>query len=178
MRIRIGMSLGLGIVTLALALMGTGCAHRSAESPRPVPGANDPSMPRGGTSGSGAPMPPAGASAGTVSEAVSFVPAFFTYDSHALDDQARVALDTDAALLRARPELRITIEGHCDERGPAEYNLSLGERRALAARDYLVGAGVPASRIRTITYGKERPFDDGHGESAWANNRRAHCVAD
>jgi peptidoglycan-associated lipoprotein len=68
------------------------------------------------------------------------------------------------------------IEGHCDERGTAEYNLALGEKRALAARTYLLSLGVPADRLRTVSYGKEFPFDPGHDESAWKNNRRAHFV--
>jgi len=70
----------------------------------------------------------------------------------------------------------ITIEGHCDERGTVEYNLALGEKRSGAARDYLVNAGVEASRIQTVSYGKERPFAEGHDETAWAQNRRAHFV--
>jgi peptidoglycan-associated lipoprotein len=70
----------------------------------------------------------------------------------------------------------ITIEGHCDERGTKAYNLALGEKRANAAKDYLVAMGVNASRISTVSYGKERPFDSGHSEAAWAKNRRAHFV--
>jgi peptidoglycan-associated lipoprotein len=71
---------------------------------------------------------------------------------------------------------QITIEGHCDERGTAEYNLALGERRAVAARNYLVSLGLTADRIKTVSYGKEFPFDPAHTESAWAKNRRAHFV--
>jgi peptidoglycan-associated lipoprotein len=70
----------------------------------------------------------------------------------------------------------VTIEGHCDERGTAEYNLALGERRAGAALAYLVSLGIPASRLKTVSYGKEFPFDPGHDDSAWAKNRRAHFV--
>ncbi len=70
----------------------------------------------------------------------------------------------------------MTIEGHCDERGTAEYNLALGERRAVAARAYLVSLGIAADRLRTVSYGKEFPFDPGHDERAWAKNRRAHFV--
>jgi peptidoglycan-associated lipoprotein len=70
----------------------------------------------------------------------------------------------------------ITIEGHADERGTAEYNLALGERRALSARNYLVSLGIPADRLRTVSYGKEFPFDPGHNKEAWAKNRRAHFV--
>jgi len=70
----------------------------------------------------------------------------------------------------------ITIEGHCDERGTAEYNLALGERRAVAARTYLVSLGIAADRLRTVSYGKEFPFDPGHGDEAWGKNRRDHFV--
>ena len=79
-------------------------------------------------------------------------------------------------MLRRYPTWVITIEGHCDERGTAEYNLALGERRALSAREYLVSRGLDASRMRTVSYGKEFPFDPGHDEQAWARNRRAHFV--
>ena len=102
------------------------------------------------------------------------VPAFFDHDSLALRADVRSALDRAARLLRDHADLQITLEGHCDERGTVEYNQALGEERANAARDYLVAAGVAASRIRTGSYGKERPFEDGHDEAAWAKNRRAH----
>ena len=72
--------------------------------------------------------------------------------------------------------LTVIVEGHCDERGTAEYNLALGERRAVAARAYLVSLGIAAERLRTVSYGKEFPFDPGHDEAAWAKNRRAHFV--
>ncbi len=80
------------------------------------------------------------------------------------------------AILKENPNLKLTIEGHCDERGTAEYNLALGERRAKAGKDYLVAAGIPADRITTISYGKERPFVLGHDENAWKWNRRDHMV--
>ena len=85
-------------------------------------------------------------------------------------------LEANAEVLQRYPSWVITIEGHCDERGTAEYNLGLGERRALAAQQYLVGFGVDAERVRTVSYGKEFPFDPGHDEDAWAANRRAHFV--
>lgn len=78
--------------------------------------------------------------------------------------------------MKANPTLKVLIEGHCDERGTAEYNLGLGERRATAVRDYLVAAGIPAEQIATISYGKERPFVLGHDETAWQWNRRGHVV--
>ena len=89
---------------------------------------------------------------------------------------ARQTLDENAALLKRYPSWTVTIEGHCDERGTAEYNLALGERRAVAARAYLVSLGISADRLRTVSYGKEFPFDPGHDEAAFAKNRRAHFV--
>jgi len=105
-----------------------------------------------------------------------FQPALFDYDSAELTPAAQKALDADAAILKKYPTWGVTIEGHSDERGTAEYNLALGERRAVAARTYLVSLGVPATRLRTVSYGKEFPFDAGHNEGAWSKNRRAHFV--
>jgi peptidoglycan-associated lipoprotein len=102
--------------------------------------------------------------------------AFFDYDTAELSAEARAALDANAATLKKYASWAVTIEGHCDERGTAEYNLSLGERRAVAAQSYLVSLGIPANRLRTVSYGKEFPFDPGHDEAAWAKNRRAHFV--
>ena len=93
-----------------------------------------------------------------------------------LSAEARAALDANAAVLKKYPSWTVTIEGHCDERGTAEYNLALGERRAVAAQSYLVALGIPASRIKTVSYGKEFPFDPGHDEAAYAKNRRAQFV--
>jgi len=104
------------------------------------------------------------------------LPAFFDLDSYTLRDDARGALDRDAKMLRDNPTVNVTIEGHCDERGTSEYNQALGERRAQAARDYLVAAGINGSRLNIISYGKERPFSNGHDEGAWQQNRRAHLV--
>ncbi len=103
-------------------------------------------------------------------------PVFFAFDSQEIDEEMRATLDTNADVLRRYPNWIVTIEGHCDERGTAEYNLALGERRALAARSYLVQVGVSGDRLRTVSYGKEFPFDPGHDETAWAKNRRAHFV--
>ncbi|MFN7914352.1 MAG: peptidoglycan-associated lipoprotein Pal [Vicinamibacterales bacterium] len=103
-------------------------------------------------------------------------PAFFELDSSELSADAQKSLNDNAALLKQNATWAVTIEGHCDERGTAEYNLALGERRALAARAYLVSLGIPADRLRTVSYGKEFPFDPGHDESAYSKNRRAHFV--
>ena len=103
-------------------------------------------------------------------------PALFAYDSDELDEVARQVISKNAEVLKKYPTWIITVEGHCDERGTAEYNLALGDRRALAAKNYLVSLGIPADRVRTVSYGSEFPFDPGHEEKAWVQNRRAHFM--
>jgi peptidoglycan-associated lipoprotein len=103
-------------------------------------------------------------------------PVFFEYDSSELTPAGKAALDEDATILRKNSTWVITIEGHADERGTAEYNLALGERRSVTARAYLVSLGITADRLRTVSYGKEFPFDPGHDEAAYTKNRRAHFV--
>ena len=100
----------------------------------------------------------------------------FDFDSAQLTDYAQRVLDRQAAFMKARPETRVIIGGHADERGTREYNLALGERRASSARDYLVAKGVNAARIRIISYGKERPATVGSTEAAWRLNRRSETV--
>jgi len=99
---------------------------------------------------------------------------FFEYEKAAIDASQRIALDDNVRWLKANGNARILVEGHCDERGSAEYNLGLGDRRAKAVRDYLLTSGIAANRIGTISYGKERPFVFGHDENAWKQNRRVH----
>ena len=101
-------------------------------------------------------------------------PVFFQLDSDQLDELARQTLTEDAEVLKKYANWVITIEGHCDERGTAEYNLALGDRRALAARGFLISLGINADRLRTVSYGKEFPFDPAQSEAAFAKNRRAH----
>jgi peptidoglycan-associated lipoprotein len=103
-------------------------------------------------------------------------PVFFELDSVEVNDAGRTALQANAAVLKKYSTWAVTIEGHCDERGTKEYNLALGERRAVAARAYLVSLGLDANRLRTVSYGSEFPFDPGHDEPAWHKNRRAHFV--
>jgi len=103
-------------------------------------------------------------------------PAYFSLDSSGLDASAQRVVEANAEVLRRYPNWIVTIEGHCDERGTPEYNLALGERRALATRQYLVELGLDPTRVRTVSYGKEFPFDPGHDDRAWAENRRAHFV--
>ena len=103
-------------------------------------------------------------------------PVFYGLDQADVDGAGQQALQSNADVLKKYGTWQITIEGHCDERGTAEYNLALGERRAVAARTYLVSLGISADRIKTVSYGKEFPFDPAHNEAAWAKNRRAHFV--
>jgi peptidoglycan-associated lipoprotein len=105
-----------------------------------------------------------------------FRPVFFPLDASDLDDTARAVAQSNADLMKKYATWVVTVEGHCDERGTAEYNLALGERRAVAVKTYLVSLGIPPDRVRTVSYGKEFPFDPGHNEEAWAKNRRAHFV--
>ena len=170
------LALALG---LALLLTGVGCAKKAVqappapppappvETPAPTPPPPPPPPPT---------PPPAPAPAAPAITASDFKPALFDYDAFTLRDDARAALDQDSKLLRENASLQITIEGHCDERGTVEYNQALGEKRAQAARDYLTGAGIDASRIQIVSYGKERPFETGHDEASWGKNRRAHFV--
>lgn len=99
-------------------------------------------------------------------------PIYFDYDKSTLKPAAKAQLETSADWLKLNPKVNCRIEGHCDERGTNEYNLSLGERRALAARRYLMSLGISQDRLFTISYGEERPAVDGHDESAWKDNRR------
>ena len=105
-----------------------------------------------------------------------FQAVFFGFDSAEVDQAGQAVLSANAEIMKRYGSWVITVEGHCDERGTAEYNLALGERRALAARNYLVSLGIPSERLRTVSYGKEFPFDPGTTEEAWARNRRAHFV--
>ncbi|HVP79117.1 MAG TPA: peptidoglycan-associated lipoprotein Pal [Thermodesulfobacteriota bacterium] len=101
---------------------------------------------------------------------------YFEFDKYEIRREDEAILKENAAFLKNNPKMKVQIEGHCDERGTVEYNLALGERRANNTKKYLVFLGIPADRISTISYGKERPLDKGHDEGAWAKNRRAHVV--
>ncbi|MDA8723632.1 peptidoglycan-associated lipoprotein Pal [Alphaproteobacteria bacterium] len=101
---------------------------------------------------------------------------YFGFDSSELSGEAQATLDRQAAFLNVNPTMVVIIEGHADERGTREYNLALGDRRAVAVRDYLLAKGLNAARVRTVSYGKERPAVSGSNEEAWAKNRRAATV--
>jgi peptidoglycan-associated lipoprotein len=103
-------------------------------------------------------------------------PVFYSYDSADVAAEMQATLQKNAEILRQYPSWVVTIEGHCDERGTTEYNLTLGDRRAQAARAYLISLGIPAERLKTVSYGNEFPFDPAKTEEAYAKNRRAHFV--
>lgn len=105
-------------------------------------------------------------------EESQFQTVYFDFDKYNLRIDAKAGLDHNYELLKKFPDAIVKIEGHCDERGTVEYNLSLGEKRAKAAQDYLIGLGIAPNRISIISYGKERPVEPGHNEKAWAKNRR------
>lgn len=125
-----------------------------------------------------APVEPVGAVPGSQQDLVVNVGdrVFFGYDKFDISADAKTTLEKQANWLKQYANVKIIIEGHCDERGTREYNLALGEKRAMAAKNYLIALGIDASRIQTISYGKERPAVAGSDEAAWAQNRRAVSV--
>jgi peptidoglycan-associated lipoprotein len=126
------------------------------------------------------PPPPTASSTGNESDAALFSQnvkdVFYAYDSYEISQQGEATIQVDARFLQQHPSMGFLIEGHCDERGSIEYNLALGENRAQAAKQALVQAGVSATRMRTISYGKEKPFCTESTEACWQQNRRAHFV--
>jgi peptidoglycan-associated lipoprotein len=102
--------------------------------------------------------------------------AYFDLDKSDLRDDARTVLTKDAEFLRSYPQVHVSLEGHCDERGSTEYNLGLGQRRAEASKNFLISLGISADRMETTSWGKERPFCTEHSEECWQQNRRAHFV--
>jgi len=183
------------VIAILIAAVSVGaCGKKKPPVARPLPPPPAPTTPS--TTATRPPAPPepvpetsaippeptikddplAGGDLDTINKNSPFQPVFFGLDSYEVDGGGQQALNTNAGILKKYPTWIITIEGHCDERGTAEYNLALGEKRALAAKTYLVSLGVPADRVRTVSYGKEFPFDPGHDEGAWSKNRRAHFV--
>jgi peptidoglycan-associated lipoprotein len=167
------------IATLALAafliviLAALGCSSsKKVSTATPPPPVSD--QPVEDTT---PPPPPPSSSQEPREGTTSLQDAFFDFDDASLRSDAKTTLENNARYLESNGSTKAVVEGHCDERGSVEYNLALGERRARAAKEFLVSYGVAAARLTTISYGKERPFDAGHDESAWAKNRRAHFVA-
>jgi peptidoglycan-associated lipoprotein len=178
-----------GCVTLCLVIAaGTACGKKAPDPPPPPP----PAPPTAPANPPAPPPPPAPAPTPAPSAALSedevfsrktleqlnaerpLGDVFFDLDEATLRDDARAALQKNADYLKRWASTRILVEGHCDERGSAEYNLGLGERRATAVREYLVSLGVPAPRIDVVSKGKESPFCTESNESCWQQNRRGH----
>ncbi len=104
-------------------------------------------------------------------------PVFFDYNRYDIREDMIPALQNNARVMKQNPAVSVLVEGHCDERGTDEYNLALGERRAGAAKDFMISLGIPENRLSTLSYGESRPFAPGHDEDSWSQNRRAHFVA-
>ena len=169
------MNIRLTAALLATASIGlAACSKKAPEELPPPPAPVTTAAPEP------APATPTGPSVGSQAHFENAVNGqnviFFDTDRYNIDSADAAALQTQAQYLARYPQVNITIEGHCDERGTREYNLALGERRANAAKNYLVGLGVDAGRIRTVSYGKERPVALGSDEGSWAQNRRAVSV--
>ena len=162
-------------LALVAALIATGACSKKRPEELPPPPSETPVATGpvdSGTTGTG--VTPG--SAEDFRQSVTSDTVNFALDSYDIDPQARAILDSQATWLQRYPNVRVTIEGHCDERGTREYNLALGDRRANAAKNYLASRGVPASRINVISYGKERPLALGSDDESYAQNRRAVTV--
>jgi len=166
----------LTTVTLIAALAVTaGCSKKPPkELPPPPPSSSQDDMGPPPSSSVGSAIVPG--SAADFLDKVGSDKVYFATDSYELDGPSQATLDKQAAWLNQYPAVKVTIEGHCDERGTREYNLALGDRRANSVKNYLASRGVSTARITTISYGKERPVALGSDENAWAQNRRAVTV--
>ena len=183
-------NVGLVMAAVALAIVVGACGKKKppVARPMPPPGATStvptppPAPPR--PVAEPVPVPPepmredavGSRSLDDLNRESPLKPIFYELDSSDVSPAGQQTLQANAQVLKRFATWQVTVEGHCDERGTAEYNLALGERRALAAKTYLVSLGIPADRVRTVSYGKEFPFDAGHDDGAWSRNRRAHFV--
>ena len=154
------------LLGIAAFVMLNGCGSPPPPPPPPPPAPVDTTPPP-------PPPPPPVEEPKPVLQESQFQTVYFDFDKFNLRADAKASLDANYALLNEFPDAIVKVEGHCDERGTVEYNLSLGEKRAKAVMDYLVGKGIAAARLSIISYGKERPIDPGHSEAAWDKNRRA-----
>ena len=162
---------GSTMLLIAGALAMSACASKAPKELPPEPGPATTTQPAPSTSG-----PQPGSQADFVARMMGSDTIYFQLNEDSIDSADQAALSKQAQWLQQYPSKRATIEGHADERGTREYNLALGERRANAAKNYLVSLGVDASRINTVSYGKERPIALGSDEASWAQNRRAVTV--
>jgi len=185
------------VAVAAVSMIGAGCAKKKvavATPPAPAPAAQTPNNPPPParpartqprpTQQATAPTPrvPNAATKARIDELLAKIEdAYFDYDKHSLRPDAVTALQSDSAelrdILKDYPDYKLTIEGHCDERGSEEYNMALGDQRARAAKDYLTQVGIPAEQLSLISFGKEHPVCTDHDEGCWQKNRRVHIVA-
>ena len=182
----------LGIFALALGLWSSGCAAWRKKKPvskievevvKPItPSVEEKIKEEAIVALKGEPVPLAKVpeekifKEPAIQERDVFADIYFDFDQSEIKPEARPILNKVASWLKKNPDVHLMIEGHCDERGTEEYNLALGERRALAARRYLIGLGILSERLHTISYGEAKPVKPGHHEEAWAKNRRAHFL--
>jgi peptidoglycan-associated lipoprotein len=172
-------SLPLQVLVIAGLVATAACSRNKEDLPPPPPPANTGQAPAETGAGANTGAVTTGAVPGSAADFVQQAGSdrvYFAYDSYELDEAARATLNRQAQWLQKYPAVRITIEGHADERGTREYNLALGDRRANAVKNYLAAQGVAAGRINTISYGKERPEVQGSDEESFAQNRRGVTV--
>jgi len=179
-----------------LALFTAACSKKTAAAPPPPPPQVAPPAAAARPAATPAPVParpapapvaqaprmPNAATRARIDELLAKIEdAYFDYDRATLRPDAVKALEADSTelrdILKDYPDYKLTIEGHCDERGSAEYNMALGDKRAESAKDYLVQVGIPAAQLNLVSYGKQRPVCDEHDEACWQRNRRIHIVA-
>ncbi|HLK51144.1 MAG TPA: OmpA family protein [Bryobacteraceae bacterium] len=185
------------VAAAALAMIGAGCAKKKvavSTPPAPAPAAQTPAATPAATparrqptqtrqtASAPAPRTPNAATKARIDELLARISdAYFDYDKHTLRPDAISALQADSTelrdILKDYPDYKLTIEGHCDERGSEEYNMALGDQRARAAKDYLTQVGIPADQLSLLSYGKEHPVCTDHDEACWQKNRRIHIVA-
>lgn len=184
------------VAVATLLTIGAGCAKKKVAAatppPTPEPARSEPARPMAATTPRPTRAPemastpqskyPDAATRARIDQLLARIEdAYFDYDQHTLRPDAIKTLQADSTelrdILKDYPDYKLTIEGHCDERGSAEYNMALGEKRAESAKNYLVGVGIPSEQLHLVSYGKEKPVCDDHDESCWQKNRRIHIVA-
>ena len=184
------------IAVAAVSLLTAACAKKNAAAPpppapapaaavatpKPAPAPVEAAMKPAPAPVAQTPRMPNAATRARIDQLLARIEdAYFDYDKASLRPDAIKALQADSAelrdILKDYPAYKLTIEGHCDERGSAEYNMALGDKRAEAAKDYLAQVGIPAAQLNLVSYGKDRPVCEDHDEACWQRNRRIHIVA-